>query len=254
MGSSEDLRSWLQTISCEAAFDVLVAAGFDSLAMLTNMDDYERQVLKDTIEDLPPVKQARLLKRVHEITREIKGVETELKDEPLTSDLDEPRMRMTEILTGYSSDDGIGSPGQAVLSEPLDEPESPASHGSRSRSRTPRMREPPIPTVDNLPPLPPKPNRKPGRSRVPRDTPPRKNLGWDITRTAKGIHRCQLPGDWYQGGQNDRFVYTNDDQTYYINQQSQSMWVQGQEDHIINARMLASFNQARRPEVAGRAQ
>ena len=81
MGSSEDLRSWLQTISCEAAFDVLVAAGFDSLAMLTNMDDYERQVLKDTIEDLPPVKQARLLKRVHEITWEIKGVETELKDE-----------------------------------------------------------------------------------------------------------------------------------------------------------------------------
>ena len=137
---------------------------------------------------------------------------------------------------------------------PVDEPESPANHGSRSRSRTPPMREPPIPTVDNLPPLPPKPNRKPGRSCVPRGTPPRKNLGWDITRTAKGIHRCQLPGDWYQGGQNDRFVYTNDDQTYYINQQSQSMWVQGQEDHIINARMLASFNQARRPEVAGRAQ
>ena len=137
---------------------------------------------------------------------------------------------------------------------PSDEPVSPASHGSRSRSRTPRMREPPIPTADNLPPLPPKPNRKPGRSRVPRGTPPRKNLGWDITRTAKAIHRCQLPGDWYQGGQNDRFVYTNDDQTYYINQQSQSMWVQGQEDHIINARMLASFNQARRPEVAGRAQ
>ena len=82
------------------------------------------------------------------------------------------------------------------------------------------MREPPIPTVDNLPPLPPKPNRKPGRSRVPRGTPPRKNLGWDITRTAKAIHRCQLPGDWYQGGQNDRIVYTNDEQTYYINQQS----------------------------------
>ena len=29
MGSSDDLRSWLQTISCEAAFDVVVAAGFD---------------------------------------------------------------------------------------------------------------------------------------------------------------------------------------------------------------------------------
>ena len=253
MGSSNDLRSWLQTISCEAAFDVLVAAGFDSLAMLTNMDDYERQALKDTIKELPLVKQARLLKRVQEITREIKGVESELKYEPIPSDLDEPHTRMAEILSGYCSDDDTGCPGPAVLSEPLDEPESPANHGSRSRSRSPRMPEPPIPTADNLPPLPPKPNRKSGRSRVPRGTPPRKNLGWDITRTAKAIHRCQLPGEWYQGGQNDRFVYTNDDQTYYINQQSQSMWVQGQEDHIINARMLASFNQARRPEVAGRA-
>ena len=136
---------------------------------------------------------------------------------------------------------------------PVDEPESPANHGSRSRSRTPRMREPPIPTADNLPPLPPKPNRKPGRSRVPRGTPPRKNLGWDITRTAKAIHRCQLPGDWYQGGQNDRIVYTNDEQTYYIHQQSRSMWVQGREDHIINARLATSSSEAWRPQVAPRA-
>ena len=115
------------------------------------------------------------------------------------------------------------------------------------------MREPPIPTADNLPPLPPKPNRKPGRSRVPRGTPPRTNLGWDITRTAKAIHRCQLPGDWYQGGQNDRIVYTNDEQTYYINQQSRSMWVQGREDHIINARLVTSSSEAWRPQVAPRA-
>ena len=136
---------------------------------------------------------------------------------------------------------------------PADEPVSPANHGSRSRSRTPPMREPPIPTVDNLPPLPPKPNRKPGRSCVPRGTPPRKNVGWDITRTAKAIHRCQLPGDWYQGGQNDRIVYTNDEQTYYINQQSRSMWVQGREDHIINARLATSSSEAWRPQVAPRA-
>ena len=96
------------------------------------------------------------------------------------------------------------------------------------------------PTVAILPPLPPKPNRKSGRSVRPRGTPPHANHGWDIRRTLNAISRCQLPGQWYQGGMNDRIVYTNDAQTYYINHQSNSMWVQGQEDTMINARLLGS--------------
>lgn len=63
---------------------------------------------------------------------------------------------------------------------------------------------------------------------------------WDITRTVRAINRCHLPGRWYQGGQNDRITYTNDEQSYYIHQQSNSMWVQGREDAVVNARLLAS--------------
>ena len=110
---------------------------------------------------------------------------------------------------------------------------------SRSRSRS-VGRGPPIPTADELPPLPPKPAKKRGRRLVPRSTPPGANYGWDITRTVRAINRCQLPGRWYQGGQNDRITYTNDEQSYYIHQQSNSMWVQGREDAVVNARLLAS--------------
>ena len=96
------------------------------------------------------------------------------------------------------------------------------------------------PTVAILPPLPPKPNRKSGRSVRPRGNPPKKNHGWNITRTQNAIRRCQLPGQWYQGGMNDRITFTNDAQTYYVHQHSNSMWVQGQEDTVINARLLGS--------------
>ena len=113
----------------------------------------------------------------------------------------------------------------------------------RSRSRSTGRSVgcgPPIPTADELPPLPPKPAKKRGRRLVPRSTPPGANYGWDITRTVRAINRCQLPGRWYQGGQNDRITYTNDEQSYYIHQQSNSMWVQGREDAVVNARLLAS--------------
>ena len=114
----------------------------------------------------------------------------------------------------------------------------------RSRSRSTGRSVgcgPPIPTADELPPLPPKPAKKRGRRLLPRSTPPRANYGWDITRTVRAINRCQLPGRWYQGGQNDRITYTNDEQSYYIHQQSNSMWVQGREDAVVNARLVASI-------------
>ena len=110
------------------------------------------------------------------------------------------------------------------------------------------MRNPPYAQPASYGACPKKPAKKAGRSTVPCGSPPRGNHGWDILRTQAAIIRCNLPGAWYQGGQNDRITYTNDEQSYYIIQQSNTMWVQGRFATVINARLITS-----RPEAVMRA-
>ena len=236
-----ELRVWLQTIHCEVAYDMLTAAGFDSLNMLSGMDQEERELLQHAIQTLPQVKQRRIIRSVQELPGSGAAPEVKIntKEEPIIDERADHGM--SELLSGYASDDDAAL---HIETSPGPEMSSPAPSRSRSRSRSPRMVEPPIPTFADLPPLPPKPARKRHRLLVPRGSTPHANHGWDIKRTLKAIDRCGIPGQWYQGGQNDRIIFTNDAQTYYIHQQSSSMWVQGQEETMINARLVASQPQA----------
>jgi uncharacterized membrane protein YoaK (UPF0700 family) len=61
------LREWLREFGCENACDLLVDAGFDSLAMMATLDDEEVQMLEISLKDLPPIKQRRIVKKALEL-------------------------------------------------------------------------------------------------------------------------------------------------------------------------------------------
>jgi uncharacterized membrane protein YoaK (UPF0700 family) len=61
------LREWLKAFGCENACDVLVDAGFDSLGMLSSLDEDELQMLEISLKDLPPIKQRRIMRKAEEL-------------------------------------------------------------------------------------------------------------------------------------------------------------------------------------------
>jgi uncharacterized membrane protein YoaK (UPF0700 family) len=68
MGHDEKkLREWLREFCCENAYDALADAGFDSLGMISSLDEEEMQMLEIVLKDLPPVKQRRIIKKVEEL-------------------------------------------------------------------------------------------------------------------------------------------------------------------------------------------
>jgi uncharacterized membrane protein YoaK (UPF0700 family) len=62
------LREWLKEFHCEDACDVLLDAGFDSLGMLSSLDEEEIQMMEICLKDLPPVKQRRIMKKAEELS------------------------------------------------------------------------------------------------------------------------------------------------------------------------------------------
>jgi uncharacterized membrane protein YoaK (UPF0700 family) len=69
MGNDTDkrLREWLREFGCENACDLLVDAGFDSLVMMSSLDEEEMQMLEICLKDLPLVKQRRIMKKAEEL-------------------------------------------------------------------------------------------------------------------------------------------------------------------------------------------
>ena len=69
--TEKKLREWLKEFGCENACDMLVDAGFDSLGMMSSLDKEEMQMLEDSLKDLPPIKQRRIIKKVTESGRRL---------------------------------------------------------------------------------------------------------------------------------------------------------------------------------------
>ena len=46
---------------------MLMDAGFDSIGMISSLDKEELQMLEDSLKDLPPIKQRRIMKKVEEL-------------------------------------------------------------------------------------------------------------------------------------------------------------------------------------------
>ena len=65
--TSDSLASWLQSVNCGFAFDMLVASGLDSLAMIKTLTPADLPVLETQLESLPVFKRRLVLREVNKV-------------------------------------------------------------------------------------------------------------------------------------------------------------------------------------------
>ena len=108
---------------------------------------------------------------------------------------------------------------------------------SRSRSRSPGVTiETPNLDTDALP------ARRARRfaNKSPTLTEPRGSKKWTMDEITATLNRCQLVGQWKQGGVINRAVFEADDMTYLVNFHSGTVWVQGRRALEIDAKLRAA--------------